>query len=93
MDKGLCYFCDEAYERGHRCKFREPELFTVEVPEDNDTGYGDEEEGQPGVNLAETEPCISVNALDGNQNFQTMQIKYIIHGKASTYPGGFGEYT
>ena len=20
--KGLCYFCDQAYERGHKCKFR-----------------------------------------------------------------------
>lgn len=29
--KGLCYYYDQAYEKGHKCKFREPQLFTVEV--------------------------------------------------------------
>lgn len=58
----------------------------MKVPEDNDIGYGDEEEGQLGVNLAETEPCISVTTLTDNQNFQTMHIKGIIHGKPLHIP-------
>lgn len=29
--KGLCYYCDQPYDRQHKCKFREPQLFTVEV--------------------------------------------------------------
>lgn len=32
MAKGLCYYCDKKYERGHRCQFKEPQLFTVEIP-------------------------------------------------------------
>ncbi|XP_063948159.1 uncharacterized protein LOC135152240 [Daucus carota subsp. sativus] len=33
--KGLCYYCDQTYEKGHKCKFKEPQLFTVEVPSDD----------------------------------------------------------
>ncbi|KAL8096191.1 hypothetical protein AgCh_037225 [Apium graveolens] len=29
--KGLCYFCDQAYTRGHKYQFRENQLFTVEI--------------------------------------------------------------
>lgn len=29
--KGLCYYCDQKYEKGHKCQFREPQLFTVEI--------------------------------------------------------------
>lgn len=36
IDKGLCYYCDQRYEKGHKCRFKEPQLFTVEVPGEND---------------------------------------------------------
>ncbi|VFQ67144.1 unnamed protein product [Cuscuta campestris] len=30
--KGLCYYCDKPFEKGHKCSFKEPQLFTVEIP-------------------------------------------------------------
>ncbi|KAL8108056.1 hypothetical protein AgCh_024478 [Apium graveolens] len=41
------------YERGHKCKFKEPQLFTVEVP--GESIIEDKEEGVDEV----VEPCIS----------------------------------
>ncbi|XP_074327433.1 uncharacterized protein LOC141665350 [Apium graveolens] len=83
--KGLWYFSDQKYERGHKCKFKEPQLFTVEVPGDEvdkcdewcdvDEGCGENE--LSGVK----EAVISVNALAGNQNFQTMRVKGFVKGK------------
>lgn len=29
--KGLCYYCDQPYDRNHKCQFKEPQLFTVEI--------------------------------------------------------------
>lgn len=29
--KGLCYFCDQPYDRQHKCQFKESQLFTVEI--------------------------------------------------------------
>lgn len=77
--KGLCYFCDEPYERGHKCKFRESQLFTVEVPGDLEQVIEEEEEIQSDLEIKE--PCISVNALAGGQNFQTMRVKGFVQNK------------
>ncbi|KAJ8448024.1 hypothetical protein Cgig2_028900 [Carnegiea gigantea] len=30
--KGLCYFCDQPYERGHKCSNKKTQLFLVEIP-------------------------------------------------------------
>ena len=30
--RGLCYFCDQPYERGHKCPTKKAQLFLVEVP-------------------------------------------------------------
>ncbi|KAL8087895.1 hypothetical protein AgCh_037873 [Apium graveolens] len=77
--KGLCYFCDQPYERGHKCKFRESQLFTVEVP--GDVEQIDEEREMIQSVLEESEPCISVSTLAGGQNFQTMRIRGITKNK------------
>lgn len=29
--KGLCYFCDQKYDKNHKCSFRGTQIFTVEV--------------------------------------------------------------
>ena len=29
--QGLCYYCDEKFDINHKCKFKEPQLFTVEI--------------------------------------------------------------
>ncbi|XP_074378145.1 uncharacterized protein LOC141719664 [Apium graveolens] len=89
--KGLCYFCDQKYERGHKCKFKEPQLFTVEVPGERvrnfENNWDTEEEGSVELECEGEEagiveePLISVNALAGNQNFQTIRVKGCVKGK------------
>lgn len=76
--KGLCYFCDQPYERGHRCKFKEPQLFTVEVPGDE---VEEELQDSESNDIVFSDPCISVNALVGNPTFQTMRVKGMVQGK------------
>jgi len=71
--KGLCYFCDQPCERGHKCPTKKSQLFLVEVPVevDEDEGVNEhndstEVEGQPvGFQLIETEPYISLQAING----------------------------
>ena len=75
MAKGLCYFCDQRYEKGHKCKFREAQLFTVEVP-GSEVSECDMEEAE-----LQLEPCISVNALAGNHTYQTMRVRGLVNGK------------
>lgn len=35
-----------AYEKGHKCMFKEPQLFSIEVPEDNDDMVCEVEENE-----------------------------------------------
>lgn len=70
--KGLCYFCDQKYDKNHKCNFRGSQIFTVEVEgydEDESENEVSELEDGADVALVSTEPCISVNALTGKQNF------------------------
>ena len=75
--KGLCYYCDAPYDRNQKCPFKEPQLFTVEVP-------GMDEVDVVVVELEEQEveqeldPCISLSALSGGQSFHTMRIKVMV---------------
>jgi len=87
--KGLCYYCDHPYERGHKCPTKKSQLFLVEVPAGNtDDGSPEEEEGEPPTannlefELLETEPCISLQALNGIQGFQTMRVTGYVGKKA-----------
>ncbi|XP_074346216.1 uncharacterized protein LOC141684986 [Apium graveolens] len=66
--KGPCYYCDQSYERGHKCKFKEPQLFTVEVPGELVSSEmdlkGDELTNESCYEVnGDVEPVISVNAL------------------------------
>ncbi|VFQ84344.1 unnamed protein product [Cuscuta campestris] len=80
--KGLCYYCDKPYERGHKCSFKEHQLFTVEVPAElpNQTEVEEElvESPESQYELSEkgegSEACISVQALTGGQSYQTMRV-------------------
>ena len=70
--KGLCFWCDEKYENGHKCKGKRPQLFHIEVEDDEEEGQeeGEEEGGVTEVMCAQ----ISLQALDGNCNFHTMRM-------------------
>lgn len=78
LTKGLCYNCDQKYERGHKCSFKEKQLFTVEIPSCLQEDYESEENDE--VELEISEPRISVNALSGNQSFSTMRVKGVVQG-------------
>ncbi|XP_074267352.1 uncharacterized protein LOC141590682 [Silene latifolia] len=79
--KGICYFCDKPYVRGHKCSFKKPQLFTILVPGDSEKDSDSEsvQEGYTEVGDTEFEvhsidPHISINALHGSQSFQTMKV-------------------
>jgi len=88
--KGLCYYYDNPYERGHKCPTKRSQLFLVEVP----AGIAEEEnlkdeEMTPtasnqtlGFEMLETEPCISFQALNEIQGFQTMRVTGYVGKKA-----------
>ncbi|XP_056683030.1 uncharacterized protein [Spinacia oleracea] len=69
--KVLCYYCDQHYDRNHKCQFKEPRLFTVEIAgssedkADSNSDLEAETDEDEDVN----EPVLSLNALSGNQNF------------------------
>lgn len=53
MAKGLCYYCDQKYERGHRCSFKEKQLFTVEIPSCLHEDSGGDEQGESDLEFTE----------------------------------------
>ena len=88
--KGLCYFCDNPYERGHRCPTKRSQLFLVEVPADTPEEEELVEDLQPppveqqamGFEMLEPEPFISLQALNGIQGYQTMRVTGYVGKKA-----------
>lgn len=70
--KGLCYWCDEKYEAGHRCKGKRPQVYQLEV----EVGGDIEEESEDEVDMEGTTECahLSLHALDGVSFFHTMRV-------------------
>ncbi|XP_056692219.1 uncharacterized protein [Spinacia oleracea] len=79
--KGLCYYCDSPYDRNYKCQFREPQLFTVEIPGDQIEELSDSED-QELIEKEMSEPQISVSALAGSQGFSTMRVRGLVKGKS-----------
>ena len=75
--KGLCFWCDEKYVPGHKCKHKQ--LYLVEVRDVSD----EEEEVCEEVEEAEGEditPHISVHAMNGmiSKGYKTMRVTVFI---------------
>ncbi|XP_074336044.1 uncharacterized protein LOC141673210 [Apium graveolens] len=82
MAKGLCYYCDKKYERGHKCQFKEAQLFAVEIPcEEEENSIEEEELDETRQEEAHNKPSISVNALMGSHTFNTMRVQGWVQGK------------
>ncbi|XP_056690258.1 uncharacterized protein [Spinacia oleracea] len=82
--KGLCYYCDAPYDRTHKCQFKEPHLFTIEISSSNEDKGSEASEDDEDDELDSTgvaKPILSLNALSGNQNFQTMRVKGMRNNK------------
>lgn len=78
--KGLCYLCDKPYTKGHKCAFKEPQFFTIEVlaaPENE----GDEIMDVEYESQDMEESCISLHALTGEQTYHTMRIVGFVKNK------------
>lgn len=80
--QGLCYYCDEKYSPGHKCK--EPKFFQIDA-----TDYSSSEEDPPleeheaveeenQKDNVPDEPVISMHALAGISSPQTLKIKGFI---------------
>jgi len=77
--KGLCYYCDQPYEKGHQCQIKRTQLCLVKVPgvggneceELEEVGLG---EDAIGFEMVETDPCISIQAVNGIPQYQTMRV-------------------
>lgn len=75
MAKGLCYYYDQPFERGHKCAKKTTQLFLVQVLGEEEKENTDEEfSGEVEFNLEDVEPKVSVNAMNGVSRFHTMGI-------------------
>lgn len=68
----MCFWCDEKYTPGHKCKGKKSQLYHIEMEDDDEceeetTGHGPEECDQQCAQ-------ISVQAMDGVAAFQTMRV-------------------
>lgn len=79
---GLCYFCDEKYSPGHYLKHKKTQLFMMECEDE------EEEDLQREGKAVEEEEAdiahISVNAVAGISDYQTMRVKGV-HEKRSLF--------
>ena len=67
--KGLCFLCDQPFKRGHKCGYKEKQLFVVEV-------LGEDEETQVEEEVDEEEeliPRLSFSVMNGSSSFWTMR--------------------
>lgn len=74
--KGLCMFCDEPFTPGHQFKHKRAQFMVMEMDDDViEPSESVEEATQASQTDAVSEtPLLSMNALTGTSNFQTMRV-------------------
>ena len=75
--KNQCFWCDERFTPGHKCKNRQLYMITVQDDEDDgvEMGYGTEVSDVGQKMLEEANPQLSLHALEGTYNYQTMRLR------------------
>ncbi|KAJ0036051.1 hypothetical protein Pint_24659 [Pistacia integerrima] len=76
-DKGLCYYCDEKFRPGHKCKTQT--LFMLEsqpLVDEKDMDCSNDSPSQEG-----TVPEISIHAMAGAHTPQTMRVTGLLYNK------------
>ncbi|XP_071737634.1 uncharacterized protein [Rutidosis leptorrhynchoides] len=71
--KGLCFYCDQKYMPGHKC----PQLYSLEILSEDDyeqINDLDDDDCQGEVIEFSHVPQVSLNALTGNNAYQTMRV-------------------
>ncbi|MCY6488462.1 retropepsin-like aspartic protease, partial [Actinobacillus pleuropneumoniae] len=77
--QGLCYYCDEKYSPGHKCK--EHKFFQIDATDYSSTEEDPPLEEQEAIEednqkeIVSDEPVISLNALAGISSPQTLKIR------------------
>ena len=84
--QGLCYYCDEKYSSGHKCK--EPKFFQIDATDHSSSEEAppfegleeEDEDNQPNNELLATpeEPVILLHAFAGISSPQTLKIRSFI---------------
>ena len=69
--KGLCFWCDEKFVPGHRC--RNKKVYSLSVIEEEE-GFQEEEVAEEEVISREVTPHISLDALEGTVGLNTMKV-------------------
>lgn len=81
-EKGLCYYCDEKYIKGHRCKKPQFFLLIEETPEENREDKDKHETKTDGYKTTDdTQLLVSFNALVGCVTPNTIRIKGMVKGR------------
>ena len=80
--KNLCFWCDEKFSPKYKCKYRQLYMLIVqdddEWKEEKVEGEGSmEDNGQP----KDDNPQLSLDALEGTYNFQTIRLKRVVGKK------------
>ncbi|KAG8368991.1 hypothetical protein BUALT_Bualt15G0103800 [Buddleja alternifolia] len=81
--KGLCFWCDEKFNRDHICKNKR-QLYLLEVPLEEREEEGDDSEIDEDPDNGEeeiTEFHISMHAMTGIHDYKTMRVTRITKGK------------
>uniref|UniRef100_A0A803MY29 Uncharacterized protein n=1 Tax=Chenopodium quinoa TaxID=63459 RepID=A0A803MY29_CHEQI len=81
--KNLCYWCNEKFEPGYRCKGKKPQVLHIEVEDElEEEKEMNEQLEANGSTDGIDDPRISLQALDGNCRFHTMRMR----GKHGKHP-------
>jgi carbamoylphosphate synthase small subunit len=78
--KGLCFNCDNKYNKGHKCG--ENKLFYIDCEEEEEQEQEpSQDENVKAISSKELSPMISCNALAGISTPQTLKIEGYIKNK------------
>jgi len=68
---GLCFWCDEKFALGHRCKTKR--LYSIRIIDDEEDTEEEDNKNEDYVHEILT-PLISLDALEGIVGFHTLQV-------------------
>ncbi|KAG8372812.1 hypothetical protein BUALT_Bualt12G0106000 [Buddleja alternifolia] len=76
-EKNLCYNCDEVFVPGHRCKLRQ--VYMIMSQEEEEAYTVDAVDPDPPTKeLLSEDMTISINAISGNSDLNTLRIKGLV---------------
>ena len=80
--KNQYFWCEKKFTLGYRCKNRQLYMITVQDDETEGEGLSREEyKDDPKIQL-EKNPQLSIHALEGSYNYQTMRVKGYVKRKS-----------